>query len=374
MQEKGSRQWVFTYNNPPDEWDPSSFGLTIQFCCYNMEIAPVTGTPHFQGYVVFTSYITVARARSWVSGLHIEQKSPKSTEHQCVAYCCKDFISNYSKVKLGLPTESTYEDWMIQDMTTLGFHVIDNRVDSTLNIPFATWVDSFISITAKKTNKRKADWAAIKVLMDDGAPLEEIQDTYWDTWASYYRQIDVYRAAKSKKRDPNTPVEVHVICGPTGTGKTRYVSDNYSELYYKPKDKGSTSWWNGYDGQDVVILDEFYGWLSYDDLLRLCDRYPLTVETKGSSVQMTATKIFITSNTNPEDWYKRSTIPQQRWDAFIRRVTSWETMNKLGEHNKFEQGEAGYKLFQKDLNLFPNEQRPGMAPDFWLPALPALDI
>lgn len=70
----------------------------------------------------------------------------------------------------------------------------------------------------------------------------------------------------------------------------------------KPKDKSSL-WWEGYVGQECVIIDEFYGWIQYDFLLRLLDRYPLRVEVKGGSVNMSATKFVFTSNKEWTQWY-----------------------------------------------------------------------
>jgi hypothetical protein len=61
---------------------------------------------------------------------------------------------------------------------------------------------------------------------------------------------------------------------------------------------------DGYDGQEDVVVDEFYGWIPYDLLCRMCDRYPLLVDTKGGAVQFCPKRIWITSNKKPEDWYK----------------------------------------------------------------------
>lgn len=40
--------------------------------------------------------------------------------------------------------------------------------------------------------------------------------------------------------------------GSTGTGKTRGVRERFPEAYLK----SNTKWWDGYNGEDVVILDE----------------------------------------------------------------------------------------------------------------------
>jgi hypothetical protein len=76
----------------------------------------------------------------------------------------------------------------------------------------------------------------------------------------------------------------------------------------------------------VVIIDEFYGWLPYDLLLRLCDRYPLLLETKGGQVQCSANTVIITSNLNPSQWYKNV-----YHKALYRRITTILFMPKLGE-------------------------------------------
>lgn len=51
------------------------------------------------------------------------------------------------------------------------------------------------------------------------------------------------------------------------------------------------------------MVDEFYGWISLDLLLRILDRYPLTVETKGGHRTFRAKTVVITSNKPFEKWY-----------------------------------------------------------------------
>ena len=69
----------------------------------------------------------------------------------------------------------------------------------------------------------------------------------------------------------------------------------------EPKGK----WWDGYEGQDVVVIDEFYGWFEWDYLLRLTDRYPLILEGKAISggFQFTSKIIIFTSNKHWNNWY-----------------------------------------------------------------------
>lgn len=66
-------------------------------------------------------------------------------------------------------------------------------------------------------------------------------------------------------------------------------------------------WWNGYDGEEEVIFDEFRGdSCKFSELLRILDRYPYTVEVKGGFRQLLAKKIVITSCYAPETVYKKN--------------------------------------------------------------------
>lgn len=104
----------------------------------------------------------------------------------------------------------------------------------------------------------------------------------------------IITARLQKPRDFKT--DVHVICGIPGSGKSRYCQEVGGDSYWKPCGK----WWDGYIGQETVVLDDFCGWLPISDLLRLMDRYPFRVET----VEFVSKKIYITSNKSSKEWYK----------------------------------------------------------------------
>jgi len=53
-------------------------------------------------------------------------------------------------------------------------------------------------------------------------------------------------------------------------------------------------------------------------MLRWLDRYPCRVEIKGSSRPLDATKIWITSNLNPLDWYPELDVDTK--EALLRRI------------------------------------------------------
>lgn len=84
------------------------------------------------------------------------------------------------------------------------------------------------------------------------------------------------------------------LSGATGTGKSRWAAANFPDAYYKDPE---TDWWDGYQAHETVIVDDFRPskTLSFSKILRLVDRYPLTVQVKGATVQFAAKRILFTS-------------------------------------------------------------------------------
>lgn len=92
-----------------------------------------------------------------------------------------------------------------------------------------------------------------------------------------------------------------VFWGPTGTGKSsRAWEEATSDAYIK---SARTKFWDGYQGETSVIIDEFRGNIDVSYLLTWFDRYPVRVEIKGSSTVLRATRFWVCSNLHPRQWY-----------------------------------------------------------------------
>lgn len=155
------------------------------------------------------------------------------------------------------------------------------------------------------------DWDRVK----QKAKSNDLESIPSDIYIRYYRTL---RAIASDHARP-LPLErtTVVYWGPTGTGKSRRAWAESGDNVY-PKDPRS-KFWCGYQGQANVILDEFRGAIDISHLLRWLDRYPVHVEIKGSSVPLAATKIWITSNLHPSDWYPE--LDRDTTNALMRRLT-----------------------------------------------------
>jgi len=115
-----------------------------------------------------------------------------------------------------------------------------------------------------------------------------------------------------------TPIErtIHVFWGPTATGKSRRA---WTEAGLDAYPKNSRSkFWDGYQGQKHVVIDEFRGAIDIAYLLTWFDRYPVIVEVKGSSTCLVAETIWVTSNLPPEAWYPD--VDLETRNALIRRL------------------------------------------------------
>lgn len=108
-----------------------------------------------------------------------------------------------------------------------------------------------------------------------------------------------YRQLLSKPRDFQTIT--HVYWGKTGTGKTRFVMNQVQDSqFWMP---GDYQWFDGYTGQPIVIFDDYRGEYKLQLLLKLLDRYPMSVPVKGDFTNWCPRKIYITSNIHPRSWY-----------------------------------------------------------------------
>ena len=56
------------------------------------------------------------------------------------------------------------------------------------------------------------------------------------------------------------------------------------------------------------------------DFQLIVDRYPVKVETKGSTVELSATRLVFTSNKHPSEWYSGDADPE---GTVMRRINEF---------------------------------------------------
>lgn len=137
------------------------------------------------------------------------------------------------------------------------------------------------------------------------AALKRCLPMYSFAIMAHYGELLVLLVNKGDYAQPQAiEREVFVFYGPTGSGKSRRAWSETASLGLPTYSKDPrTKFWCGYRGQELVVIDEFRGGIDIAHLLRWFDRYPCSVETKGGSVPLCATKFWITSNLHPRDWF-----------------------------------------------------------------------
>jgi len=272
-----ARGWCFTLNNPSEkegvEMSPQNYIDVYQnmpnvaYIVVGDEVAK-TGTPHHQGYVYFKNPVRFDTVKEYLpKGCHIEQA--RGTSKQASVYCKKEkILFEYGEC----PSQG-----------------------------------------------KRNDISVVKGMVNSGAKMAEIIDA-----------VDSYQAIKCaelilkyKEMERSWVPLVYWFWGPTGTGKTRTAFEMCEDPWVSGRD---LKWWNGYDAHEDVILDDFRGdFCTFHELLRILDRYPYRVETKGGSRSLLAKRIIITSAMPPEICYYGV---NERIDQLLRRITEIREFSK----------------------------------------------
>lgn len=115
------------------------------------------------------------------------------------------------------------------------------------------------------------------------------------------------------------------IYGPTGVGKSHRVFKDYSPDTHYVKNLDD-QWWDGYVGQEIVIINEFRGQITFSELLDLLDKWPKTVKQRcRAPVPFLAKKVYITSSKHPDEIYSNCC---DRMDQLYRRCAIVEMAQK----------------------------------------------
>lgn len=264
-----ARFWCFTLNNPDGSLDTTfepwlQNGLT--YAVYQHEVGE-EGTEHFQGYLELDRGQRLSYVQKWIPGAHFEQR--KGSQQAAIDYCSLAEYNGKDKGRLDGP-------W------TFG--------------------------SPSKGQGNRADIAEFKKLVDAGATDVELWDKTPNLFLRHAKMLSMVRQMRQPKR--NWKPRVVLVYGPPGTGKTAYCHAQCGGVgspntYVK---SANNKWFDLYAGEENVIIDEFKGWLPWNTLLQVIDRYPCNVESKGvnGGANFLARNIFFTSNHLPTDWYESS--------------------------------------------------------------------
>lgn len=264
-----SRDITFTSYVGPLEWKS-----TMKYLVQAPEVCPTTGREHWQGYVY---YKNAQKIKSWCKTHNIRGRKSEGSAEENRTY----IVGPYDK-----------------------------------NGKYKPYNPDHIEMGEMPKQGKRNDLKKLGDLVREGYTDKEIcKSEMCNSWLHAYRGVREMRLVlKCKKR--TWPMQVYIRWGKAGSGKTRWVYDMWDvdDIY----SKDLTKWWDGYEGQRVVLIDDFRpftGEIDYQYLLRLTDRYPMRVEYKGGSCEFCSRIIVITSNIDPKKWWDEET-----WEPMGRRV------------------------------------------------------
>jgi len=238
-----SSRYAITFNNYTPETLAQLESVPFKYCCYALEEGE-SGTPHVQGYVVMPRTMRFSAMKKLLpSGTHFE--AAKGSTEQNIAYCSKQ-----------------------SKLVELGTRPLTPKEKGAAN------ADRF-----------KAALAAAKAGNFEEIP-EDIRVRYYRTWKEIHKDY-------MPQVEDEEGTTGRWYYGASGVGKSRQARIDYPNAYFKMCNK----WWDGYQGQENVIIDDI-------DLNHNClghhlkiwtDRYSFLAETKGGAIMIRPKVVVVTS-------------------------------------------------------------------------------
>lgn len=119
--------------------------------------------------------------------------------------------------------------------------------------------------------------------------------------AMYLRYRSSLGAAKSLYAGlvKRAPLEVYWLWGETGAGKSYRAESEAADDGRRLYRQNGSQWWDGYDGDELVIIDDLEETTPFRNLLKITDVYNHLVGTKGSHQYLRAQRMWITASFPP---------------------------------------------------------------------------
>jgi len=251
-----SRNTCFTLNNWTEEEKSSILAWQCTYLIFGEEIGE-NGTPHLQGYVEWGRSVRFTTLKGLNERIHWENR--KGSAKQASDYCMKE-----------------------KKITTLG--------------------------TISEQGKR-SDLDNIAEMIVDGTPMREIALHSPSHYIKYHKGMHALKYILSDDRTQKPYVEWR--WGKSGTGKTRYCVEKHPNHYIKDE----TKWWDGYENQEAIIIDDYDNEWNYRQMLRLLDRNKYQGQSKGGYLKINSPYIYITCEYPPGHYWRGNELEQ-----ILRRV------------------------------------------------------
>lgn len=277
-----SKNWCFTdfENVSLEHWENiynhESNKECIRYMCFGLEVCPTTKKEHIQGWIQTTTKRRMGGIKRILRSKKIHVEACRGDEYDNDKYCSKDGKFK----KLG--------KFVSQGQRTDLEQMIDQLKQSKGNLT--------------------------KVALENP-----------ETYCRYRNGIkDFAQMIKEEASKEFRKLNVVVLYGKTGTGKTRTAMEESIKISgeYPYKTTGAqmaTKWWDGYENQSALVIDEYDSQIACTEMLNILDGYQLRLQIKGGFTYAMYNTVYITSNVHPKDWHPHAKKEHKR--ALLRRIT-----------------------------------------------------
>lgn len=168
---------------------------------------------------------------------------------------------------------------------------------------------------------QRTDLEGLYEMLKDGATDLELMEANPKAMLYLDRMERARQALRAEKfKTEFRQMDVTYLWGPTGVGKTRGIMEKYGydgvcrvTDYDHPFER--------YNGEDVMIFDEYRSQLKMSAMLNYLDGYPLELPCRYANRTACYTKVYLISNVPLEEQYKNIQWDEPlTWAAFKRRI------------------------------------------------------
>lgn len=298
-----SSRWCFTYNNPSMDGDEFVSLLEskgdIKMAVFQKEKGE-EGTEHFQGYMETKKRMYTTGAHAMLNPIKMSLLHAKGTKQQNEKYCTKE--------------EGRVDGPWYANCTTDDFKRKSGNQGKRSDLDeFARMIKEEGGITEDVFEAMPGHAMAYskhaKALVAE-MKLTEIKKKEMAYWQEQYQ-----RRQRGEEIEGQQQRNLKLYFGPTAVGKTTEVKLHVMGELGVPlfEKSAATKWWDGYQGENHVLVDEYRGGQTIDEFKALTNIGEVAIEMKGTSGILVAEQMYFTTNCHPTQWWKRNAGEAQEY-------------------------------------------------------------
>lgn len=284
------------------------------------------------------------QSRSWMATISAEKMSRKEIEEALSSY-------NYLG-QLEEGEEDGYRHWQLLidgGKSPIRFSTLKRRLPTAHLEPRRGPMQQAVEYVTKETTRvtgeprlehgtirhsdergRRKDVEAVReAVLEKGLSADEV---FLQVPEAARMTLFVEKLVSARDRSRHTKprqLEVIWLYGPPGTGKTSLAVELGDTSYYRVTDYKNP--FDGYMGEETLILDEFDGEMRLSTLLNILDFWPTTLPARYTNKTARFNQVVLVSNEAPWTFYTWE--PLSRRQALARRLNTIMCVDTDGSHN-----------------------------------------